>query len=920
MFLIIAALAGPPVFTHPQPWALGFAAAPRFAFAGDVNHDGNADLIAVYPPGASIIDVNLTVEGQKSGGDIQALNNWGKDCQAATVGDFDDAPGTDVAGIFGGNVIRLAGKFADGRFTDIPDWVKLPTQVIAPGLATVGGNILAFSTQSGIAFKIDPKTKAVTTCRVPGKTVWIGDEGDKFICQNDKGDLFWLDPKTLKKGEKIGSESKASRPAAAKGLVVFGDQAWTPAGIVKLEQPNIPVVDTVKAIADFDKDGDDDIVEFRNGPELHTGNQVFLRRFVTPGETDSDHDGLTDGQEKTLGTDPLNSDTDGDGLLDGWEVNGIRGLDLEAEGCDPKHVDLLCLISRFAPVAESKLKSEMARAIKFYQDLPCPNPDGTKGMHFHPIYISQVEGDDQKNAWWTNRDKFRPEKWRGIVHWMQVTPGGGGQADELGDGGGCGESALWAVFVHEFGHQIGLNHEGFWPTGSCPIYSSLMNYNYSYGFEDSRDKIHYSDGSLANYILRENDLDETVPLPYDRVKFLEKAPYHFRLKPNGATTLIDWNWNGIFGEKHIRADINYAYSTNAGRRDEVGKTQTAPWLFVHKKRAFVLYGFSDAAVAAGTDPTISPGRPGKLLLRRLVEPFKWDGVWTVDSGALTGDPVAESWGSKILMLYPTSKGIVMRTAEPKGTEPNISEPVLLSSDATLVPTIGAYRKKVIAFLTNPVSGVVTYRIMGDREFGTPQTLDVSSTNPVGICTDTITGEAILGLAQNQDANRPNRWQIRRYRLEGDVLKQQTGMDWVEGVDGGSRGTGRLIVLFDKSRDAGPKGRVYLYGKGMTDSKTLWACGYVAQQIADKTVHGGWLVKRYYDEWSQTRSAPAAAWFNKDIIYSYRWVDGGNGPTDNNMHIGYTGMGIESQAFGDFDDIGFIRNFGIPNSLLSLGRG
>ncbi len=35
---------------------------------------------------------------------------------------------------------------------------------------------------------------------------------------------------------------------------------------------------------------------------------------------DSDNDGLTDAEEKTLGTDPFNPDTDGDGLFDGEEV------------------------------------------------------------------------------------------------------------------------------------------------------------------------------------------------------------------------------------------------------------------------------------------------------------------------------------------------------------------------------------------------------------------------------------------------------------------------------------------------------------------------------------------------------------------------------------------------------------------------
>ena len=35
---------------------------------------------------------------------------------------------------------------------------------------------------------------------------------------------------------------------------------------------------------------------------------------------DSDQDGLSDEEEKSLGTDPYNKDTDGDGYLDGYEV------------------------------------------------------------------------------------------------------------------------------------------------------------------------------------------------------------------------------------------------------------------------------------------------------------------------------------------------------------------------------------------------------------------------------------------------------------------------------------------------------------------------------------------------------------------------------------------------------------------------
>src|SRR5262249_10548614 len=160
------------------------------------------------------------------------------------------------------------------------------------------------------------------------------------------------------------------------------------------------------------------------------------------------------------------------------------------------------------------------------------------GWHLHPVFLDPVEAEDQKKPWWQLRDKFLPLKWRGVAHWMAVTTSGGGQADELSDGGVCGGNhwALYATFIPEFGPQRGLNHEGFWPTTGCPIYSSMMNYPYSYTFEGDIKKIHYSDGSLKDYVLHETDLDEKIPLPYDKVKFLAAPPYHFHLKPNGDTT------------------------------------------------------------------------------------------------------------------------------------------------------------------------------------------------------------------------------------------------------------------------------------------------------------------------------------------------------------------------------------------------
>jgi hypothetical protein len=51
------------------------------------------------------------------------------------------------------------------------------------------------------------------------------------------------------------------------------------------------------------------IVTVSNGDEITNGTD--------PLNSDTDGDGVNDGQEATDGTDPLNSDTDGDGVTDG---------------------------------------------------------------------------------------------------------------------------------------------------------------------------------------------------------------------------------------------------------------------------------------------------------------------------------------------------------------------------------------------------------------------------------------------------------------------------------------------------------------------------------------------------------------------------------------------------------------------------
>jgi hypothetical protein len=439
-----------------------------------------------------------------------------------------------------------------------------------------------------------------------------------------------------------------------------------------------------------------------------------------------------------------------------------------------------------------------------------------------------------------------------------------------------------------------------------------MNYAYSYSYDDDWTQIHYSNGEFKNLVLHEDDLDETLPFPYEKVKFLEKGPYHFHLKPDGPDkTLIDWNWNGVFGETHVKADINYGYATSAGPRDDAGRCDSAPWLLVHRKSAYVLFAQRPTRGDGKADNTVSATQPGALYIRKLIRPTKWEAPVAIEKSGVIGDPVGISYRGSIWLFYQTPSGVKLTRVDAAGT---ILDSKIVDTDPTRTPSVGIFRDKLWLFLWNPKTGSVAYKSCArDENFTEQEYLGAHSAGPVGLAFDKISAQLIIGMSQDQPG-KPGRWLIRRYALEHNLLAEHS-MEWVEGENGGARGYGRCVILFDDSKDAGPGGRIYYFARG-GDAKTVATCNYVAMQLADKTHNSGWQVKRYYDEWSNSRSACAAAWFDKDIIYAYRWVDG-RPEADGTLHVGYRGSGVDLEPMGDFDDIGFIEKIGIWRSILSF---
>ena len=82
---------------------------------------------------------------------------------------------------------------------------------------------------------------------------------------------------------------------------------WDKDGLSDIDER---IVGTDIFVTDTDQDGLNDSAEVENG----------LEPLIQDTQEDYDSDSLTNLQEVNLGLDPLNNDTDQDGMLDGWEV------------------------------------------------------------------------------------------------------------------------------------------------------------------------------------------------------------------------------------------------------------------------------------------------------------------------------------------------------------------------------------------------------------------------------------------------------------------------------------------------------------------------------------------------------------------------------------------------------------------------
>lgn len=677
-----------------------------------------------------------------------------------------------------------------------------------------------------------------------------------------------------------------------------------PPGLAKARTPpamNVPE-GAVTAVGDVTGDGFEDLLIFRRDTTWRIGWDVLLCPGLNSAGADQDQDGATDAEESAYGSDPLDGDTDLDGLLDGWEIHGEGGIDMPGLGASPIRQDCFVYLQRIGEVDEAGARAEIDRAVQTWAGLPVVNRDGTSGINLHPLWLPALGAEAGAKAWWTNGEEQMPKKAKGLAHYIQITPGGGGQSSELGDAGGCGANALWATFLHEFGHQVGLSHSGGSLPGMCPIYTSLMNYAYSYGYEDDYWKIHYSTGALMDLELNEAALRERLEIPYARLAFLARGPFSFKVQEDGAGTLIDWNRNGSFETEPVRADITDVYGADGGIRHQVAKTIVGASIVNHRNQLWVF----------------SVNREKVLEMRSALEnEGQFSEPVALTQVAATGDLWATTDGERITLFVPTAAGVAVLAALAAADLASASPALIPDSQAAQVSGF-VHGGQTHALLWNSLDSPVRISEAGaggawqvPRPFADLH----SSMAPSGV-EDPQSGELVVGFGMEivAESGTQRSWRVARYRPAAEDSWTAQSERIVGGAAAGWYGNSRPVLLLESEAADPAPGRLHFIARGWIDPADANCCWYEAITIGDATQADGWRLRRWYDEWTTTKSPVGACFYKGDLALSYRWFGNVHGDDDETLQVAFHGLGVHDEILKDFDDVSEISNYGLARSI------
>lgn len=599
------------------------------------------------------------------------------------------------------------------------------------------------------------------------------------------------------------------------------------------------------------------------------------------------------------------ADTDHDGLIDMWETVGIGPLNPQELGCKPNHTDVIIVFRMRSMMTQATIQPTIDRLKKYFAGLSNKNLDGTTGVNMIAVVPPPMPKETDGKGYIELYNQAMPVEWRGLAHGVLVdNSGGGGGQSNRPDWAGCGYN--WHTMAHELGHQFGLPHEPRGASTGSPFHPSMMNYDYSYQLNGNGEDITYSDGRFIKMAMKENDLNEVAPFPISELAFLSNRPYYFKLKKlTETTTAVDWNRNGIFGEKHVRADVNDGYS--AAYRDTIVLPRAAgaaSLASMGKSLAVVYPAFGQPTDFEKYELAMPSVAKPAALHAVVITNHKQSTPQTIAANDVTGDPSTLFFKNRLWLAYPSSRGYIVRSfaSHPNGFEEVTTDQVRKPGS---VPTLVDSPSAPLVLVWNPATKAVTVTgTNGDSPF---QLGEIVSNHAVGGVWNGIRKCLSVAATVNQD-KKTNRIRIYNFKQEGKEWKFLDAI-WVEGEKGGAAASSQCQIIFDDSKDRGPNGGYNVYFKGNYPDPNQSGLNYVSRQIEDKTMSDGWRTKMMGNEWANTRSVCDVAVHDGDIAFamSFSW---GSFP----LNVSLKASGIENSLLTDFDEIGFVTKDGFAESL------